>query len=213
MNPPPDLDHLAGLYRWMEAATFGPWLGWCRTEYLQEMRCCRRALVLGDGDGRFTARLLEENREIEIDAIDASPAMLAALLRRAGKHAGRIRTHCADVRTWQPPHPPYDLVVSHFLLDFLTESEVRELAETVRRSVSPGAHWVVSEFAIPQNPYGAWVAKPVVAALYLGFHWLTGLSVNTLPDHRSALRAAGFTRKRHKTRLAGLLISEFWNAD
>lgn len=212
MNPPPDLDHLAGLYRWMEAATFGPWLWWCRTEYLQEMRQRRRALVLGDGDGRFTARLLKENCEIQIDAVDASPAMLQALLRRAGKHARRVRTHCADVRTWQPPQPPYDLVVTHFLLDFLTDSEVLALAETMRRSVSHEAQWAISEFAIPQNLFGQFVAKPVIAGLYLGFHWLTGLTVRTLPDHRAALTSAGFVRKQHKTRLAGLLISELWTA-
>jgi SAM-dependent methyltransferase len=212
MKPPPDLDHLAVAYRWMEAATFGPWLSWCRAEYLKEMRSCRRALVLGDGDGRFTARLLEENREIEIDAVDASPAMLRALLRRAGKHAGRVRTHCADLRVWQPPRPPYDLIVTHFLLDFLTDSEVRSLAGSLRQSVTPAAQWVVSEFAIPQTSFGRFIARPVVAGLYLGFHWLTRLSVNQLPDHPAALAAAGFRLRKRRTRLGGLLTSELWQA-
>lgn len=213
MNPPPDLDRLAGAYRWMEAATFGPWLGWCRTEFLEQMHSRRRALVLGDGDGRFTARLLRANPMVEIDAVDASPAMLRALLCRAGPHSSRVRAHCADMRQWEPPRPPYDLVVTHFALDFLTDQEVDALARTVRRTVSPSALWVVSEFAVPKSQFGRLIARPVVAGLYFGFHLLTGLAVKTLPDHRAALSGAGFALRKSRTRLAGLLTSELWGAD
>jgi SAM-dependent methyltransferase len=210
MNPPPKLDHLAGLYRWMEAVTFGPWLGWCRREFLGEMSECRRALVLGDGDGRFAARLLDANPAVEVDAVDASPGMLRALLRRAGAHADRVCTHCMDVRLWRPTRPPYDMVVTHFMLDCLTGEEVSALAQRLRGAVSPSALWVVSEFAIPKGGFGRWVARPVVSGLYLGFRWLAALSVNTLPDHPSALSGAGFVLRRRRTRLAGLLVAELW---
>ncbi|HEV2326529.1 MAG TPA: class I SAM-dependent methyltransferase [Terracidiphilus sp.] len=213
MNPPPDLDSLAGVYRWMEAITFGPFLSRCRNEFLGAMSHCRRALILGDGDGRFTARLLRANPAIEIDAVDTSHAMLQTLVRRAGPHSARVCTHCADVRLWQPSRPPYDLVVTHFLLDFLTEPEVCALAERVSRAVCPSALWIVSEFAIPENSFGRFVARPTVAGLYLGFRWLTGLAVDRLPDHPSALASAGFHLRRSRTRLAGLLVSELWKLD
>lgn len=213
MNAPPHLDHLAAAYRWMEAATFGPWLSWCRREFLEQMRSSRRALVLGDGDGRFTAHLLRINQAIEIDAVDASGGMLRALLRRAGPHASRVREYCADVRGWVPPRPPYDLVVTHFLLDFLTDSEVHALAQTVRGAVSPSALWVISEFATPNSQFGRFVARPLVAGLYFGFRVLTGLAVRRLPDHPKALGAAGFALEKHRARLAGLLTCELWRAD
>ncbi len=211
MNAPPDLNRLAGLYPWMEAVTFGPWLSRCRSAYLAEMRHCRRALVLGDGDGRFTARLLRANPEVEIDAVDASTAMLRALIRRAGPHADRVRAHCADVRLWQPANPPYDLVVTHFFLDFLTNDEVQALAAKLRGALSPSALWVVSEFVIPRGSFGRYVARPVVSGLYLGFHWLTGLVVRELPDHPEALRGAGFALQNRRTLLAGLLAGEIWS--
>jgi SAM-dependent methyltransferase len=81
----PNFDRLAGVYRWMEALSFGGWLWRCRCAFLGEMCSARRALVVGDGDGRFTARLLEKNRAVLVDAVDISPAMLEALVRRAGK--------------------------------------------------------------------------------------------------------------------------------
>ena len=102
MSAPPNFNRLARIYRWMELASFGPWLWWCRCTFLDSLPGCRRALVIGDGDGRFTARLLRANPAVQIDAVDASTAMLASLLRRAGSDTYRVRTYCADARQWQP---------------------------------------------------------------------------------------------------------------
>jgi len=102
MSHAPDFNPLAGPYRWMERLTFGPFLARCRFAFLDQAKSCRQALVLGDGDGRFTARLLRANPHIHIHAIDASSAMLKALTRRAGPHAARLRTHQADARDWDP---------------------------------------------------------------------------------------------------------------
>jgi SAM-dependent methyltransferase len=209
---PPDFDALARLYRWMELVTFGPWLQRCRCAFLEDLSACRRAAVLGDGDGRFTAQLLRANSTIEIDAVDLSPAMLRALLGRAGQNAARVRVHGADARTWQPANPPCDLVVTHFFLDCLTEDEVRSLADRLRGALSPAGHWVVSEFAIPDGAFGRWVARPVIWLLYRAFALLTGLAVRNLPDHAAALRAARCTLRKRRCFLNGLLVAELWSA-
>ena len=213
MNAPPNFNRLASLYRWMEFATFGPFLCRARCAYLAQTTTARNALILGDGDGRFTARLLQTNPEIQIDAVDASSAMLATLLRRAGPNAVRVRTHQADARTFLPPNPPYDLIVTHFFLDCLTSSEIASLAATLSTVASPNALWIVSEFAIPRSLFGRAVAAPIVAALYRAFSLLTGLTLRALPDHRTALHQAGFALKSQRPHLAGLLTSELWSAD
>jgi SAM-dependent methyltransferase len=204
----------------MEMASFGPYLWWCRCAFLSELGACRRALVLGDGDGRFTARLLRSNPALYIDAVDASPAMLRALSRRARNatpHAPCVQTSLADARVWQPVvppgAPPYDLVVTHFFLDCLTTEEVQAVAAQLRASLSPSTLWLVSEFAIPPGWYGRLIARPVVLGLYLAFGWLTGLTVRTLPDHPFALRGIGFKLQKRRTWLAGLLLSELWSAN
>ena len=51
-------DRLAPFYRTLEVLTFGRALWICRTRLLGDFLAVRRALVLGDGDGRFTAKLL-----------------------------------------------------------------------------------------------------------------------------------------------------------
>jgi SAM-dependent methyltransferase len=216
MNQAPDFNGLARLYRWMEYFSFGPWLALTRRTFLPDLAHVRRALVLGDGDGRFTARLLEENQSVQIDAVDASSAMLHALRRRAGPHAARVRVHLADVRNWQLPAPitapPYDLIATHFFLDCLTTTEIRSLAARLHTATAPTAVWVVSEFAHPPGWPGRWIARPLVSALYFSFSLLTGLTVRTLPDHAGELHRAGFTLIERKSRLGGLLIAELWSA-
>ena len=208
---PPNFDRLAHIYRWGELVTFGPWLHRCRCALLDSLSDRRRALVLGDGDGRFTARLLRGNLDLEIDAVDASSAMLNELLRRAGASAGRIHTYCVDARHWRPPTPPYNLVVSHFFLDCLTQEEVEYLAGNLSGSISRHGHWLISEFAIPSNFYGRFFARPLVFGLYWAFGRLTGLKVRTLPDHRTALNQSGFELIVERRWLGGLLVSELWS--
>jgi hypothetical protein len=206
----PNFDRIAKLYRWMELCTFGPYLARCRAAFLPELAQARRALVLGDGDGRFTAELLRANSQVRIDAVDASSAMLDVLLRRAGRHASRVCACCCDARSWQPASPPYDLVVTHFFLDCLRTEECRDLAARLRDAISPRAAWIVSEFAVPKSCFGQWVARPLVWLLYWAFGLLTGLEIRSLPDHQPALRAAGFTLAERRTWLYGLLTSEMW---
>ena len=203
---------LARIYRWMEYASFGPWLWWCRCAFTNELSGLRRAAILGDGDGRFTARLLAANSQVEVDAVDASEAMLRSLVRRAGRNAGRVRAHCADARKWQPDTASYDLIVTHFFLDCLTTDEVRALAMKMRHTSAHGARWVVSEFAEPESRLGRAAARPIVWLLYRAFGLLTGLEVRTLPDHHAALREAGFALEKKRTWLGGLMVSELWSA-
>ncbi len=208
----PNFDRLAKIYRWMEFFTFGPVLAHCRNAFLPEIATVRRALVLGDGDGRFAAELLRVNSQVQIDVVDASRAMLDALLGRAGANRRRVTAHRADVRDWKPENTQYDLVVTHFFLDCLTTEECFGLAARLQGAVSPSACWIVSEFAIPDGWFGRLVALPLIWLLYRAFGFLTGLRIRSLPDYRAALRDAGFAITQQRTRLHGLVVSEVWRS-
>lgn len=215
-----NFDGLANAYRWMEWFSFGPWLWWCRTAFLPEMQSATRALTFGDGDGRFTARLLAVNGKVRVEAVDASDAMLAQLKRAAGPHAARVHVTLADARTWgieqtvdpqQAVISEYDLVYTHFFLDCLTDEETQLLARRVAERLQPGGIWVVSEFAIPKTWLRGWAAQCIVGLLYRAFAVLTGLGVRRLPDYRTALRDAGLRVERQRRWLGGLLVSECWS--
>ena len=206
----PRFDRLAPVYRWMEWLSFGPFLALCRFEYLDALRDRKRALIFGDGDGRFTARLMGTNPDVEVEAVDSSIAMLRVLEGRCRSHFTRLKTTCMDARDWQPGRELLDLVVTHFFLDCLTTEEVGELASRVRSATQPGALWVVSEFAVPPGRLHGLMARMVVDLLYRAFGWMTGLGVRHLPRYEGEFEKQGFRKKASRARLGGLLVSQLW---
>jgi SAM-dependent methyltransferase len=209
MPAPTNFDHLARPYRWLEYLTFGPMLERCRFCRIPELTAARRALVLGDGDGRFLARLLAVNPALEADVVDQSPTMLRLLQARAAVGSDRIRIHQADALTFQPAGAAYDLVITHFFLDCFTTEQVRGLVKNLRPHLAPGALWIASEFAIPLGA-AALPSRMVVSSLYLSFRILTGLRTRALPEHAAVFRENGLKLLSLRTFLAGLLVSERW---
>jgi ubiquinone/menaquinone biosynthesis C-methylase UbiE len=209
--PNANFDRVARPYRWLEYMSFGPWLARCRTAQLTNLTSARHALLLGDGDGRFLARLLAANPTLTADVVDSSHAMLTLLdrrLRRSDFHQ-RVRLHQADALQWNPTGS-YDLIVSHFFLDCFFPHQLEQLFDSVLPHVLPGAHWVISEFAIPRNPFAAWFARGIIRWLYRAFGWTTGLSVRALPDYAASLHRRGLTLSQDQSYLAGLLRSQLW---
>ncbi len=202
-------DKLARSYRWLEWLSFGPMLQHCRVQFLPCLVGARHALLLGDGDGRFCAELLREVPTVRVTAVDASACMLATLRARAERDGtgGRLETVHGDVMR-SLPRDDYDVVCTHFLLDCLSNGEVRDLAAAVRGCCRSPV-WIVSEFAKPAG-FARWPATVVITGLYAAFGLLTGLRVRALPDHASALRAHGFELEQGRTYLFGLLRAELW---
>ena len=167
-----------------------------------------QALVLGDGDGRFTARLLARNAKVQVTAVDASGAMLRLLSRRCAGYQHRLNVVQCDVRGYCP-EPGSDLVVTHFLLDCFTDDEVNSIVPRVAATAAQNAFWLVSEFHVP----GGWLAWPAwlfVRGLYLAFRTLTGLRVTRLPDYAVTLRRCGFEILAEAESLGGMLTSQIW---
>jgi SAM-dependent methyltransferase len=209
----PNFDPVARLYRWAEYLTLGPLLQRTRTHFLPQLAPCRRALVLGDGDGRFLARLLQQNPGLQALAVDTSATMLqrlAARCRRAAANAPtRLHTHQASA-LHITPDPATDLIVTHFFLDCLTQPELDTLAANLAASTRPGTLWLLSDFAYPAHPVLGPIGVVYIRALYLAFRILTGLRVTHLPDPHAALTHAGFSRLARHQRLGGLLYTELW---
>jgi ubiquinone/menaquinone biosynthesis C-methylase UbiE len=208
----PDFDSIARPYRWLEYLTLGPLLQNCRTHYLSYLLDRRQALILGDGDGRFTARLLQANSEIRAVAVDTSATMLLLLRNRCDasiSHASARLQTVQQSALETSPESSTDLIVSHFFLDCLTQAEVDSLVPRLARHTAPGALWLLSDFHIPANSLRI-PAHLFVRALYFAFSVLTGLRTTQLPDHAAPLRAAGFHRIAQHPSMAGLLTAELW---
>jgi SAM-dependent methyltransferase len=209
MSTQPNFNSVARLYRWAEYASLGPLLQRTRTHFLPQLYGRRKALLFGDGDGRFLAQLLRQNAALEATAVDTSDAMLHLLRERCSNAGSRLQTVQVSAMDAKVP-PGTDLIVTHFFLDCLTQPEVDALARKIAGSTLPGALWLLSDFQVPRRPLVRLFAGLYIRSLYLAFRILTGLQVQSLPNPEAALEQAGFARLCRHEKLLGLIYTEIW---
>ncbi len=130
-----------------------------------------RVLDVGCGAGTLARRLA--SRVHHVDAVDRSPAMVAAAARAAPPN---LTLHLADLRTADLPAGHYDAVVSSALLHHLPLSDV---LPRMARWVRPGG--VLAAVALPRadlpHELGVELAAAVTHhALGLGFAALRPLT-------------------------------------
>jgi SAM-dependent methyltransferase len=196
-------DRIAPHYWWIERLGMGRALERRRRWFLPEIGNARRALVLGDGDGRFLRELLRRNAVVRADYVDVSHRMLELARQKSG--AERVDYKQADARTLGLPRDEYDLIATHFFFDCFNAGELDVLIGRIAKATKPEAQWMVSEFCVSTLP-----ARLLVGALYRFFRIATGLKTNKLADHRPMLRAHGFRLKSASHSRGALVVSELW---
>lgn len=196
-------DLIAPHYWWIERLGMGRALERRRRWFLPEIGNARRALVLGDGDGRFLRELLRRNSVVCADYVDLSGRMLELARRRAG--IDRVNYQQADALTLRLPNDEYDLIATHFFFDCFGPNQLEALIERVADAAKPGAQWMVSEFRTSNIP-----ARLLVSALYLFFGITTGLKTRQLADHRPIMQARGFRLRSASHSRGALVVSELW---
>jgi hypothetical protein len=218
MSAPPNFDPIARPYRLLEYLTLGRSLERCRLHYLPQLLDQKKALILGDGDGRFLAQLLAQSPHLCADAVDTSAEMLHLLRQNCEAAAPnartRLQTHQTSALSFTPPASipettPYDLVVTHFFLDCLTQPELELLIARIAPTLAPNALWLISDFRIPSG-LARLPATLLIRALYLAFRILTNLRTTRLPKHSTPLTQAGFTRLSQHHQFFGILTTELW---
>ncbi len=200
-------DRIARCYLTFEYLAFGRALNRRRLAFLDEMSAAHSVLILGDGDGRFTAEFVKRNPRAQVESIDSSTRMIEIAKRRAGDYAANVNFRVGDART-MPLQGKYDLVVTHFFLDCFTDEELETLAVRVAEHCEPAAAWVISEFGLPESGLARVAARLLIRCLYFCFRLATGLKVNRLSDYGSLLTRLGFSLAERRTAFRGLLVSE-----
>ncbi len=208
-------DRLARFYSAFEHLAFGACLETYRFAFLGDALAARRALLLGEGDGRFMCELASRNRTVQIDYVEASKGMMEVakcrLLKAAITSPQRIRLTQADVHSPGPNgNAPYDLVVSHFFFDCFSDEDAARIVGSVRRSCEFGTKWLIADFALPRHGWKRWHAVVWLRIMYGFFRATTGLTTRSLPDHGAAMRAAGFVLRNRRTSMTELIASELW---
>jgi ubiquinone/menaquinone biosynthesis C-methylase UbiE len=207
-------DSIAPAYRTLETIAFGGALQRARVACLDEIGLPRRALIVGEGNGRFLCELLRRHPSVEVDCVDESGRMLELARRRIERRlpadAARVRFLRHDITSWSPPEASYDLVVTHFFLDCFCEDRVADIVNRVSRAATPRAPWLLADFCIPAGGFARTRAGLWLAAMYRFFRLTSGIKARELVDPSPFLRGVGFVLARQHLFRSGMVKSELW---
>jgi len=153
-----NFDGVASSYLFLETITFGNQLQKCRTSMISHLTNSKRALVLGEGNGRFLEAFCKANPLAEILVIDESPRMLDLAKRRIANANppinNQIEFRCANVFEILPLSGTFDLIVCNFFLDCFTSSEIGHLMGLFRQMLFGEGLLVVGDFRKPHSIFG-----------------------------------------------------------
>ena len=208
-------DAVAPWYRTLETIAFGNALQRARVACLGEIGSPRRALIAGEGNGRFLAELLRANPTIEVDCVDASGRMLELARQRLGNETDHVRFFQRDIRSWIPPAGQYDLIVTHFFVDCFPEEELEVIVGKLSQAAGSNAAWLLADFRIPDARFARGHARAWLAVMYSFFRCVAGIEAQELVDPSPFLRAQEFTLAHQHLFRLGMVKSELWrhNAD
>ena len=206
-------DAIAPWYRTLETMAFGGDLQRARVACLGEIESPRRALIVGEGNGRFLAALLKRQPLIRIDCVDSSARMLDLarrhILQTVPDEISRVAFLKHDVTSWVP-NDRYDLIVTHFLLDCFSTQQVGSIVARLAQVAAPNAAWLLADFRIPEAGFPRSQARAWLAVMYWFFRCAAGIEGRELVAPSPFLRVERFTLARQHLFRLGMVKSELW---
>jgi ubiquinone/menaquinone biosynthesis C-methylase UbiE len=207
-------DSIAPAYRTLETIAFGGNLQRARAACLGEIGTPRRALIVGEGNGRFLCELLRRYPSVDVDCVDASERMLESARRRIERElparANQINFVPLDISAWSPPGHRFDLIVTHFFLDCFSESRIAEIVAKLSRAAEVNAIWLLADFCIPAGGAARLRTGLWLSTMYRFFRITAGIEATELADPSPFLRGAGFALASQHLFRSGMLKSELW---
>jgi len=206
-------DRLAAHYHWMEILFAGGLMQRCRTTFLSRTKNCRRALLVGEGTGKFLVELLRFNPQIQITCVEHCEGMVEQTRRRVFAEKldlSRVKFKQMDVLDWTPPSEKYDLVVTNFFLDCFHAGQLQRLVPLLAESTTAEAVWLLADFRVPESGWRRWRAIVILTMLYAFFKLATSLSANRLTPPDTLLASSGFILVDRRFASFGFAHSDFW---
>jgi ubiquinone/menaquinone biosynthesis C-methylase UbiE len=179
-----------------------------RTAFLAAAEGKYKALIVGDGDGRFLQALVNSYPHLEIDSLELSGGMLAQARRRVSSPQARFIQ--GDVFAFDFELSHYEVLFTHFFLDCFTTANLSVLVTKLSATLTPDAIWIVSEFRSANRGWRKFYTSAWLAAMYCFFGFATGLKTKSLPDYATTLANAGFAKRKEMVSTDGLIASQWW---
>jgi ubiquinone/menaquinone biosynthesis C-methylase UbiE len=188
-------DLVAPYYRALETIAFGNALHQARIHWINNIPRPGRALIVGEGNGRFLCDFLDVHPGVEIDCVDASKRMLeiarSRVCRTHPQSSTGVRFLQRDILHWAPPDS-YDLIVTHFFLDCFEMPQLKSIVGKLADVARKDAIWLLTDFMLPKSRLARAHSAVWLRAMYAFFRLSARIEAKELVDPRAHLEAEGF---------------------
>jgi SAM-dependent methyltransferase len=205
-------DFIAPHYCWLETIAFANTLQAARVAFVDQIGVPKRALIVGEGNGRFLQALLRNHPAITVDCVDASARMLN-LARKRVRNDSRVQFLQRDLRNWSPEKDAYDLIVTHFFFDCFGEVTLGAIVEKLAAASSAEAQWLIADFCLPGKNLVQWPARFCLGMMYLFFRIVARIEAQRLTAAAPFLQRQSFTLAERKLFAGEMVQSEWWQRD
>jgi ubiquinone/menaquinone biosynthesis C-methylase UbiE len=205
---PPRFDRVAPFYGLLERLAFCNALQHARTAFLDFVTDSSRALIVGEGDGRFLAELRRKNSNAAVDCVDASAAMLR--LARERTRDETVQFHRHNIMDWQSNRASYNLIVTHFFLDCFDQSQLGVVIDKIDSLAAPNARWLISDFNLPPGGFARLHARIWLRVMYSFFRVAAHLQTRELVPFAPLLRDRDFHLAARRDSPFGLITAQLW---
>lgn len=211
-KPVSSFDLIARSYETMERLAFGSLLQKARIAHLGKIADAKKVLLLGEGNGRFLATLLEQNRRCRVTCIDKSRRMLDLAGNRIQlKDRKRVLFEQNDFEKEPMPLPRSDVLVTHFFLDCFTPETLNRMLPRLSDSLSPGGTWLMADFVEPsETGIISSLQGAALRALYYFFAKTGGIEANKVSCPEKTLQALGMRGNGRISYLRGWITSSIY---
>lgn len=202
-------DTLAPHYRWMERVLAGEKLQKCRTAHLANIEPPQRALLVGEGNGRFLRAFVERFPKTEITCIDASVRMIDAA-KAALRSAARVSYLHSDILEAPLPENHFELIVTNFFLDCFPPDQLARVITKLAAAATSDANWVLADFCEALSGLKKGRSKLILSSMYLFFRVAAKLPARRLTQPDDLLRQHGFELIDRRRFEWDLLHADLW---
>ena len=208
---PRTYDFVAPFYPLLEKAAFGDGLTEARQASLCPVVLAERALLIGEGNGRFLAACVEEKIGGSITVVDSSERMLSLARSRIRESALQTNVELihADFCEWSPSEPHFDVIVTHFFLDLFRPESQRRLIEKITALSTVNTIWMNVDY------------RPVIhSRLHRVIEWLqyrfdrllSGIEADRHYDSAPIIKKFGWEIREERSFCNGTIYSQLMTA-
>lgn len=190
---------MAPVYARLTQMIFGNSIEKSQLHFLELINATDSVLILGGGPGSFLPMLFRQHKYLAVDYIDISPKMLQLAREKITDDSvlNFIQGTELDI-----PKRTYSVVITYFYLDLFSESTLREVINTIKDSLKPGALWLVADFT-DEKPWH----RTLLWIMYRFFNLTTHIEAKRLPPWKNCLTQQGGIEYSSKKFYSNFIIS------